>query len=70
MPNSVVNRSGNCPYCDVTSYDSLLTEERQPGQTLMRCLSCLQWSVRMRGSQYPLQDPSNKESSPTTVYHG
>lgn len=66
MPNYIAQRTGRCPYCEVDSYNTALNETRRPGQVLMKCNSCNQWSVRMRGIQYPLQDPADKESLPTT----
>lgn len=65
MPsNYVAQRTGRCPYCLADSYDGALSEIRRPGQTLMKCTSCNNWSVRMRAVQYPLQDPADKASSP------
>jgi hypothetical protein len=67
MPASV-NKSGNCPYCESSTYITTSKECRRPGQTVMQCAeaTCLKWSVRQRGAQYPLQVPTSKCSMPTT----
>lgn len=66
MPNIIAQRTGRCPYCLADAFDATQTETRRPGQDLMLCTSCNQWSARMKGVQYPLQDPTDKTSSPAT----
>jgi len=63
------NPAGNCVYCNATNYDAAKTEARNPIQDRMFCIDCARWSVRMlrNGTQYPIQDPADKESSPTTT---
>jgi hypothetical protein len=67
MSRVSANNSGVCPYCSSSNFDSQLTEARHVSQDKMKCVDCSRWSVRdtTRGIQYPLQDPSDKDSSPT-----
>lgn len=67
MPNYTAQRTGRCPYCMADAFDATQTETRRPGQDLMLCTPCTKWSVRMRGVQYPLQDPTDSGSSPSTT---
>jgi len=61
-----LNSTGRCPYCDADAYIAGDTETRRPGQSVMRCSQCSKWSVRQRGTQFPLQQPLVKTSAPTT----
>ena len=63
-----VNRSGMCPYCDCNCFTNGVKEERHVTQTKVQCTSCMKWSVRnhRNGAQYPLQDHSDRDSSPVT----
>jgi len=65
MPRYQRNMQGGCPY-GLSDFDPLLTEERQEGQDLMFCNDCGYWSARntQTGYQYPLDDPTDKNSPP------
>lgn len=59
--------NGFCPYCNDNNY-STTTTTRTSQQIVMQCLNCSDYSIRMtrNGSQYPLQNKEDPESSPTT----
>jgi hypothetical protein len=59
-------RDGNCPYCAAQNYDPTVSILRRPGQVVMKCRDCDQFSIRMKSTQYPLDDPLDPEAEPHT----
>lgn len=65
MSNIVPNKSGLCPYDGSANFTN---ESTLASRTIMQCTSCNKYSMRdNRGVQYPLQDPSDSNSSPTQL---
>jgi hypothetical protein len=64
---SRVNRQGNCPEC--SSSGTAAVEPRDPHtHDMVQCSDCSSWSARhlRNGSRYPLTNPNDKTSTPTT----
>ncbi len=63
MSNQVTkNGVGRCPYCQNHLFSDA---EKVRNETISQCLGCAAYSmVRVTGTRYPLQDPSDKNSDP------
>ena len=61
-----VSRLGNCPYCGGRNFD-MDCDRENPQQKAKHCASCDGWSVTLlrTGSQYPLQNKGDRESTAT-----
>ena len=69
MPKYKATDNGYCPYSGDKNYDHSKTEIRRPGHSLMYNNTSEKWSVRVErnGRQYPLQNPTDKNSQTATI---
>jgi len=66
-PRIKVNRQGNCPYCGSSNLE--IVEILRPDRTASQCGGCSGFSIRhSNGSQYPLEDRTNYNTSPAISY--